>query len=632
MSALAEAPSLRPSLAAIPNPASAALAQALAGAAGLGSPFAIPNVAAAPAPPQPLLGPAAPAVASKARGRQLYSGRHDTPSLASAVRAPTGVRIADATVSAGGSPSALQSSSPVQHAGVATEGPGSVSPPFVDGNKLFIGGSIIPWKGESLEVTSPIVDIATGKRIRIGQQAQLGVPEALQALKAASQAWAGGLGEWPQMSVPQRCDRMRQIVAELKKKRSQIVEVLQWEICKTTADAEKEFDRTMEYIQLTIDALLEEYRRGKELVTDGGIVGQLSRGPLGVLLCMGPFNYPFNETYCQFIPALLMGNTVVMKIPTTGGLAHILTMEAFQQCLPRGVVNFVSGGGRVILPAMMQSGLVDVLAFIGGSSSADALIKAHPNPHKLRVSLGLDAKNVAVIMPDADLDVAVQECLLGSTSYNGQRCTAIKLIFAHKSIAQQFTQRLAAAVDQLQAGLPWQKGVAITPLPAESKPAYIHALIRDAQQHGARVINAKGGATHGGLVFPAVLFPVNRKMRVWEEEQFGPVVPVATFDRIGEVVDWLQSSIFGQQGAIFTSDLTAPESAQMLRALGASVSRVNINTQCARSPDTFPFTGRHSSANGTLSVKDALRAFSIEEVRAGKATVKNTKLLSDATA
>ena len=135
------------------------------------------------------------------------------------------------------------------------------------------------------------------------------VPRPLRAARLHTRPPVPSLSQRPQTAIP--CP----------------FQLLQWEICKTTADAAKEFDRTMDYIDMTIAELMRMHAKSKELVTTGGVVGQLGRGPLGVMLCMGPFNYPFNETYCQFIPSLLMGNTVVMKIPTTGGLAHILTME-----------------------------------------------------------------------------------------------------------------------------------------------------------------------------------------------------------------------------------------------------------------------------------------------------------------
>ena len=151
-------------------------------------------------------------------------------------------------------------------------------------------------------------------------------------------------------------------------------------------------------------------------------------------LVLGPFNYPFNETYTNLIPALLMGNTCILKTPRTGCLCHVPTLELFQQCFPPGVVNVIHGSGRETLPVLMEDGSLDIFAFIGTSKAAVDLQKLHPHPNRLRVCLGLDAKNPAIVCADADLDVAVAECTLGSLSFNGQRCTALKVIYVHATV------------------------------------------------------------------------------------------------------------------------------------------------------------------------------------------------------
>lgn len=109
-----------------------------------------------------------------------------------------------------------------------------------------------------------------------------------------------------------------------------------------------------------------------------------------------------------------MGNVVILKTPRTGGLCHYPTLELFKECFPAGVVNVIHGSGRETLPAMMKTGLIDVLAFIGTHNAANSLINSHPNLFKLRNVLGLDAKNAAFVLPEADIDVAVAECALVS--------------------------------------------------------------------------------------------------------------------------------------------------------------------------------------------------------------------------
>lgn len=354
--------------------------------------------------------------------------------------------------------------------------------PWVDGAKTFHGGAINDYHGTSDIVTSPIIDATTGKRTEIGRLAQMKTVDVQEVLTSAKKAWNNGQGVWPQMSTNDRIRSMERVVASLRERRDEIVKVLMWEICKSAEDAATEFDRTMLFIEATIKAFKEMDAVEGSWKTISGILARVRRAAIGIMLCMGPFNYPFNETYATLIPALLAGNIVIMKIPNTGGLAHILTMEAYAQHLPAGTLNFFSGSGRETVGPLMSSGDIDVLAFIGGSSAADAIIKAHPHPHKLKVFLQLEGKNLGIVFPDANLDTAVEQVTIGSTTYNGQRCTAIKLVMVHSSLAEQFVEKFKGSVGKLKWGLPWEAGVLITPLPEHKKPQYLEGLIADGKQ------------------------------------------------------------------------------------------------------------------------------------------------------
>jgi len=136
----------------------------------------------------------------------------------------------------------------------------------------------------------------------------------------------------------------------------------------------------------------------------------------------------------------------------------------------------------------MRDGRVDVLALIGNSKSANALQNEHPKSNRLRMVLGLEAKNPAIVLPDADLDLAINECITGTTSFNGQRCTALKVLYVHEDIIEEFNKRFSEKVDALKFGNPWEDGAKLTPLPEPDKPAYIQDLIDDAKNKGARFI------------------------------------------------------------------------------------------------------------------------------------------------
>jgi glyceraldehyde-3-phosphate dehydrogenase (NADP+) len=259
----------------------------------------------------------------------------------------------------------------------------------------------------------------------------------------------------------------------------------------------------------------------------------------------------------------------------------------------------------------MQSGEVDILALIGGSSSSNALVAQHPKPNRLRQVLGLEAKNPAIIFPDADLDLAVKHSVNGTLSYNGQRCTAIKIIFVHSSIAETFIAKFAKAVDDLVLDHPVTDSE-LTPLPERGKVAQMEAYVDDAVAKGAKVVNQYAGRVNETSFFPAVLYPVAKGMRLYSEEQFGPVVPVVVYDDLEEVMDAIAESDCGQQCSLFSEEEATIASA--VDNMVNQVCRVNINVPCQRGPDYLPFTGRRDSAAGTLSVHDALRSFSIRTV------------------
>eukprot|EP01040_Poterioochromonas_malhamensis_P016333 gene16333-18516_t len=515
---------------------------------------------------------------------------------------------------------------------VAPDDPKYETKPYIDGAKTFHGGVIDSYTGAYQPVTSPIIDASTGKRAVIGKIAQMKKDELGAVIEAAKAAWNNGQGVWPQMTPNQRIEAIQKVVISLKQRRDEIVNVLMWEIAKSYEDAQTEFDRTMIFIDSVIQALHDIENQDGNWTSVSGILAKIRRAAIGIVLVLGPFNYPFNETYATLIPALLMGNVIIMKIPTTGGLAHMLTMEAYAEHLPPGVINFISGSGRELLSPLMSTGVVDALAFIGGSSAADKVIKSHPNPHRLKVFLQLEGKNLGIVLPDADIKTAVEQITIGSTTYNGQRCTAIKLIFLHSSIVNDFLPPFIESINKLTYGLPWEGKISITPLPELNKIQSMEEYIYDAVNKGGQVINkVSGGGSgcdiHGELMRPAVVYPVTENMKLWHEEQFGPVIPIGIYHNLSEIVSYIHKTPFGQQAAVFTKDSDA--ASPLIDILSTSVGRININTQCGRSPDTLPFSGRRSSALGTMSVSEALKTFSIETVIAGKHTVTNEEILKD---
>ena len=502
--------------------------------------------------------------------------------------------------------------------------PSNSFPNPIHSNKYLVNGVLKHWTGAKAEVYSNIY-YENGAPTLLGSVPDMDTEAANEAINSAVAAFDKGKGDWPTMKVKDRIACMNTFVEKMRPHREEVVRLLMWEIGKTKNDACKEFDRTIDYILDTIEAYKKLDRKSAKFDNESGILAHIRRSPLGVVLCLGPYNYPLNETFCLLIPALIMGNTTIFKPAKLGVLLITPLLKAFQESFPPGVVNIVFGRGRKIAAPIMQTGFVDVLALIGHSSSAVALQDEHPFKNRLRLILGLEANNPAIILPDTDLDLVVQECISGTLSYNGQRCTALKVLFVHADIVDEFNKRFAEAVDALKFGLPWEDNVFLTPLPEKNKPAYIDGLIKDAVSKGAKILNKRGGELSENYCYPAVLYPVSTDMKVFQEEQFGPVIPIISFTTIDEPLDAIAASQYGQQVSLFGKD--TKQLGPLIDILANLVCRVNLNSACQRGPDIYPFTGRKNSAVGTLSVFDALRSFSIRSFVATKDNEYNKEIL-----
>ena len=495
----------------------------------------------------------------------------------------------------------------------------------IDQRNYLVNGELKSWKGNTTEVYSTISSTTDYKPTLLGSIPDMGEPEAMDALDAALGAYNQGQGVWPIMKVKDRIECMETFVGKMKQQRDVVVKLLMWEIGKSLPDSQKEFDRTVEYIEDTIEEYKELDRSSAKFQKNQGVYAHIRRGPLGVVLCLGPYNYPLNETFALLIPAIIMGNTTVFKPAKHGVLLITPLLEAFQTSFPKGVVNILFGRGRAVAAPIMQTGKVDVLALIGNSKSANALQEQHPKSNRLRLVLGLEAKNPAIILPDADLDLTIDEVIAGTTSFNGQRCTALKVVYVHEDLKDKFLKRFSAKVDALKFGNPWDEGVKLTPLPEPGKPAYIQELLDDALAKGASIQNGKGGQHSDNYIWPAVLYPVSKDMRVYEEEQFGPIIPVVSFKDISEPLDDMAESNYGQQVSLFGKDVYSLS--PLIDTLANLVCRVNLNSSCQRGPDVYPFTGRKDSAQATLSVHDALRSFSIRTFVAFKDNELNNETI-----
>ena len=464
------------------------------------------------------------------------------------------------------------------------------------------------------------------KPVKIGAIPQFTTDIALQIVENARKAYDSGV--WTNDYTLQ--DRIRAIKKVIKileeQEQDKMAETLVWEIGKNWHDARDEFQRTKKFIESLVEQLENDPEFAGHWSTVSSVRAFRKRAAVGVVLALAPYNYPLNECYATIIPALLMGNVVIVKIPTVGGLVHLHTMEAFRQALPKHTIQFLAGSGRATMPPIMETGKIDMLSFIGGSSAADQLIHAHPHPHRLLTFLQLEAKNMAVVLPEVFedgnaslLEHTVKEITAGTLTYNGQRCTATKIIFVPQTNAETFLEKLGLSIAKLMpVGFPYEQSPVpkVTPLPTKQRLAYMKELLDDAVAKGAKIVNDGGGTVVGGeestLMEPAVVYPVTSDMRLYHEEQFGPILPVVPYKSLEQIEGFAAQSDFAQQVSIFGTDANAMK--RLVDAWGSLYGKININGKPGRSPDHLAFSGRRSSAKGVMSVRDVLLEFSVPTI------------------
>ncbi len=224
----------------------------------------------------------------------------------------------------------------------------------IEQREYLVNGELRTWSGDLNPILSPVC-VREGNTVTqkvIGSTPLLTTKESLEALDAAVKAYDLGHGAWPTMTVQQRIEHVERFLAAMRTQRTEVVKLLMWEIGKSLKDSEKEFDRTCDYILDTIKAYKDLDRNSAKLVEEQGFMGQIRRVPLGVSLCMGPYNYPLNETFTTLIPALIMGNTVVFKPAKYGVLLIRPLIEAFRASFPAGVINIIYGRGRETVGAL----------------------------------------------------------------------------------------------------------------------------------------------------------------------------------------------------------------------------------------------------------------------------------------
>ncbi len=418
---------------------------------------------------------------------------------------------------------------------------------------------------------------------------------------------------WRDTPVSERAKILDKAADLLEENLDLLAGILEIEIAKDTDSSISEIRRTADFIRFTANEGM--HLQGETIGADNfpgykkNKISFVSRVPLGIVLAISPFNYPINLSASKIAPALMAGNSVILKPPTQGSISALYLAEIFRQAgLPKGVLNTVTGKGSEIGDYLITHKAIDFINFTGSTSVGKHIASI---AGMVPMLLELGGKDAAIVLEDADLNMAAKNIVAGAYSYSGQRCTAVKRVLAVNQIADELVALIEQEVQQLKVGKP-DKGVQITPLINNQAADFVQELIDEAISKGAKLL--MGNKRENNLIYPTLLDHVTTQMRLAWEEPFGPVLPIMRVKDAKEAIDIANKSEYGLQSSVFTRNI---DNAFMI-ASRLEVGTVQINNKTERGPDHFPFLGVKSSGMGTQGIR-----YSIEAMSRPKAIVLN---------
>ncbi|GMG86211.1 aldehyde dehydrogenase family protein [Biformimicrobium ophioploci] len=389
---------------------------------------------------------------------------------------------------------------------------------------------------------------------------------------------------WRALSLQERADCLKQAIPELKARAADIAGLISAEMGKPISNAMSEANYCHSTLAATLDGLVQSLAPRK--IEDAHTETTLYYDPLGVCAAITPWNFPVSMIQWMVIPALMAGNTVVLKASECTPLAGRAYAQALQAVLPENVLQLVEGGkdhGRALVNANVQ-----LIAFTG-SRRAGQQILADAAPQFKRVILELGGKDPLIVLDDADIEAAARLAATNSFSNCGQVCVSIERIYVHESVAEKFEQLLLQNTRKIEVR-PGDNASEMGPMVADFQRRHVLGQIEEAVAEGAEVMHMPD-TMPDGYILPTVL-RVKDTMRIMREETFGPVACVRRFGTDEEAITLANDSIYGLGAVVFGEKGHAMQVARQLDA-----GMIGINKSC-HGANGSPWVGAKQSGYG----------------------------------
>jgi acyl-CoA reductase-like NAD-dependent aldehyde dehydrogenase len=413
------------------------------------------------------------------------------------------------------------------------------------------------------------------------------------AVEAAAEAYRS----WRLVPAPQRGEIVRRAGQLLRERKEELARAMVREMGKPLVEARGDVQEAID----TADYAASEGRRLFGYTTPSELPNKVNlsfRMPVGVCGIITAWNFPIAVPSWKIFPALVAGNTIIWKPSEDAPLCANLLAEILQEAgLPPGVFNVVHGDAEAGEALVRHPG-VRLIAFTGSTAVGRRIATLCGELNK-KCSLEMGGKNPLIVLPDADLDLALQGVLWGAFGTSGQRCTATSRLLLHRDIAEHFLERLCAATQQLRVGNGLDEGVNIGPIINARQLERIEHYVELGRRQGARLLVGghrltEGEYAHGYFFAPTIFADVTPEMTIFREEIFGPVLSVTLVDSLEHAIALANDSDYGLSSSIYTRDIVAAFRA--IRDLEAGITYVNAPTIGAEAH--MPFGGIKATGNG----------------------------------
>ncbi|MCW1311425.1 MAG: aldehyde dehydrogenase family protein [Candidatus Rehaiarchaeum fermentans] len=467
--------------------------------------------------------------------------------------------------------------------------------------KLLIGGK---WEeaSEYVNIYSPIDQTLVAK---------IPVPSKDQVEKALNEGIKAE-GLISSMPLFERLDILSKFKEQLILFKENLARVLMKESGKTYNQAVSEIESTILRLNLSqsdLRAFVGEYIRGDIASDKLHKFAIVLREPLGLVLGISPFNYPFFTSYSKVIPAILAGNPIIIKPPSADPVAFILSTVLLNRLLPPGVVQVLTVPGSA-MDSLVSDPRIKVISFTGSTAVGKHIAKL-AGDKKLHLELG--GKGTAIVLENADLSLAAKEIVKGSISLSGQRCDAVSRVLVVEKVKDKFLELVKAELNNYKLGNPELDNSAnLGPVISKDASARINGMVKDAVSKGAKLIY--GGSFKDTYHDITLLSDVPLSATIANEETFGPVITIITVKDKEDAIKIANQSNYGLDSCVFTNDIN--EAYECARRL--NVGSVTINAAPSHGSTIFPFGGVKDSGIGKEGI-----VYSIKEMTYEKTIVFN---------